>query len=410
MQRILSLRTARPGRGEGHHRRLGPPPPAAQVGRVPDRPGRRRAGPGRGHRPGRAGRGRGLTEESVVEVTGERRGQPGRPGRRRAGRARGTVLVGGASRRRSTCTGPTLTASLPTLLDHAGRRRCATRCGRRRSGSRPRRCAASGPHWTRPASSRCTRRRSSRRRPSPARTCSRIDYFGRPAYLAQSPQFYKQTLVGVFERVYEVGPVFRAEPHDTVRHLAQYTSLDVELGFIADHRDVMAVLRDTRGRHDGRGGRAGRRPRGVRRDGAGGAGVDPGRPLRRRGGDGGRGDRRGPVGRARPGPGARAVAGRVGAARARLGLPLRRPATRWSKRPFYTHPDPAAAGLLQRVRPAVPRPRAGHRRAAAAPLRGLPGGAGRPGRAGRSRTSPIWTCSGAGCRRTAGSRSGWSGS
>ncbi|MEV0228783.1 aspartate--tRNA(Asn) ligase [Nonomuraea sp. NPDC050786] len=71
-----------------------------------------------------------------------------------------------------------------------------------------------------------------------------IDYFGRPAYLAQSPQFYKQAMVGVFERVYEVGPVFRAEPHDTVRHLAQYTSLDAELGFIRDHRDVMAVLRE----------------------------------------------------------------------------------------------------------------------------------------------------------------------
>ena len=50
-------------------------------------------------------------------------------------------------------------------------------------------------------------------------------------------------MVGVFERVYEVGPVFRAEPHDTVRHLAQYTSLDAELGFIEDHRDVMAVAR-----------------------------------------------------------------------------------------------------------------------------------------------------------------------
>jgi nondiscriminating aspartyl-tRNA synthetase len=71
-----------------------------------------------------------------------------------------------------------------------------------------------------------------------------IDYFGRPAYLAQSPQFYKQALVGVFERVYEVGPVFRAEPHDTARHLAQYTSLDAELGFIRDHHDVMAVLRE----------------------------------------------------------------------------------------------------------------------------------------------------------------------
>ncbi len=71
-----------------------------------------------------------------------------------------------------------------------------------------------------------------------------VDYFGRPAYLAQSPQLYKQVLVGVFERVYEVGPVFRAEPHDTVRHLAEYVSLDVELGFVRDHRDVVAVLRD----------------------------------------------------------------------------------------------------------------------------------------------------------------------
>jgi nondiscriminating aspartyl-tRNA synthetase len=69
-----------------------------------------------------------------------------------------------------------------------------------------------------------------------------VDYFGRPAYLAQSPQLYKQVMVGAFERVYEVGPVFRAEPHDTVRHINQYTSLDVERGFIADHFDVMAQL------------------------------------------------------------------------------------------------------------------------------------------------------------------------
>jgi nondiscriminating aspartyl-tRNA synthetase len=71
-----------------------------------------------------------------------------------------------------------------------------------------------------------------------------LDWFGRPAYLAQSPQFFKQAMVGVFERVYETGPVFRAEPSDTARHLAQYTSLDAELGFIADHRDVMAVVRE----------------------------------------------------------------------------------------------------------------------------------------------------------------------
>jgi nondiscriminating aspartyl-tRNA synthetase len=70
-----------------------------------------------------------------------------------------------------------------------------------------------------------------------------LDYFGRSAYLAQSPQLYKQVMVGVFERVYETGPVFRAEPHDTARHLAEYVSLDAELGFIRDHRDVEVVLR-----------------------------------------------------------------------------------------------------------------------------------------------------------------------
>jgi nondiscriminating aspartyl-tRNA synthetase len=72
----------------------------------------------------------------------------------------------------------------------------------------------------------------------------RVDYFGREAFLAQSPQFYKQTMVGVFERVYEVGPVFRAEPHDTSRHLAEYVSLDAELGFVRDHFDVMRMLRE----------------------------------------------------------------------------------------------------------------------------------------------------------------------
>ena len=71
-----------------------------------------------------------------------------------------------------------------------------------------------------------------------------LDYFGRPAYLAQSPQFYKQIMVGVFERVYEVAPVFRAEPHATSRHINEYVSLDVEFGFIKDHFSVMALLTD----------------------------------------------------------------------------------------------------------------------------------------------------------------------
>jgi len=67
-----------------------------------------------------------------------------------------------------------------------------------------------------------------------------IDYFERRAYLAQSPQFYKQTMVGSgFERVFEVGPVYRAEKHETSRHLNEYVSLDYEMGFVNDEQDVI---------------------------------------------------------------------------------------------------------------------------------------------------------------------------
>ena len=69
----------------------------------------------------------------------------------------------------------------------------------------------------------------------------RLDYFGRKAFLAQSPQFYKQTMVGVYERVFELAPVFRAEKHSTARHLNEYTSMDFEMGFINSFEDVMAM-------------------------------------------------------------------------------------------------------------------------------------------------------------------------
>lgn len=68
-----------------------------------------------------------------------------------------------------------------------------------------------------------------------------LDYFGRPAYLAQSPQFYKQMMVGVYERVYEVGPVFRAEKHDTSRHLNEYTGVDFEMGYINSFEEIMEM-------------------------------------------------------------------------------------------------------------------------------------------------------------------------
>ncbi len=67
-----------------------------------------------------------------------------------------------------------------------------------------------------------------------------VDYLGRRAYLAQSPQFYKQLLVlAGFERVFEVGPVYRAEPHNTSRHLNEFTSMDWEIGFISTASDLM---------------------------------------------------------------------------------------------------------------------------------------------------------------------------
>ncbi len=66
----------------------------------------------------------------------------------------------------------------------------------------------------------------------------RLDYFGKEAYLAQSPQFYKQMMTGVYERVFEIGPVFRAEKHDTARHLNEYTSVDFEMGYISGFEEI----------------------------------------------------------------------------------------------------------------------------------------------------------------------------
>ena len=68
-----------------------------------------------------------------------------------------------------------------------------------------------------------------------------VKYFDTKAYLAQSPQFYKQMMVGVFDRVFETAPVFRAEKHNTKRHLNEYTSLDFEMGYIDGFEDIMAM-------------------------------------------------------------------------------------------------------------------------------------------------------------------------
>lgn len=69
----------------------------------------------------------------------------------------------------------------------------------------------------------------------------KLDYFNKKAELGQSPQFYKQIMVGVYDRVFEAAPVFRAEKHNTTRHLNEYVSLDFEMGYIDGFEDIMAM-------------------------------------------------------------------------------------------------------------------------------------------------------------------------
>ena len=69
----------------------------------------------------------------------------------------------------------------------------------------------------------------------------KLKYFDKDAYLAQSPQFYKQTCVAFFDRVFEIAPVYRAEKHNSTRHLNEYIGLDFEMAFINDMHDVMAM-------------------------------------------------------------------------------------------------------------------------------------------------------------------------
>ncbi|HSX29819.1 MAG TPA: aspartate--tRNA(Asn) ligase [Candidatus Saccharimonadales bacterium] len=72
----------------------------------------------------------------------------------------------------------------------------------------------------------------------------KLDYFGKEATLAQSPQLYKQIMVGVFERVFEIAPAFRAELSATTRHVSEVTMLDIEMGFIDDHNEVLNMVQD----------------------------------------------------------------------------------------------------------------------------------------------------------------------
>jgi nondiscriminating aspartyl-tRNA synthetase len=184
-----------------------------------------------------------LPPETVVEVAGDAVAAAQAPGGVELRAPSFRVLASASAPTPVELRRPELKETLPTLLDHAP---VALRHPRLRASFE---IAAASLHGFRATLDRLAFTEISTPKIVASATESganvfALDYFGRPAFLAQSPQLYKQTMVGAFERVYETGPVFRAEPHDTVRHLAEYTSLDAEIGFVRDHFDVMTVVRD----------------------------------------------------------------------------------------------------------------------------------------------------------------------
>jgi nondiscriminating aspartyl-tRNA synthetase len=185
----------------------------------------------------------GLEHETVVMVEGDAVSSEQAPGGVEVHAPVVTVISTPAAEPPFELRRPVLNAQLPTLLDHAA---VALRHPRARTAAAISAASMAGFRHTLDGlgfTEIQTPKIVGAATESGANVFA-LDYFGRPAYLAQSPQLYKQVMVGVFERVYEVGPVFRAEPHDTVRHLAEYVSMDVELGFIDDHRDIERVLRE----------------------------------------------------------------------------------------------------------------------------------------------------------------------
>jgi nondiscriminating aspartyl-tRNA synthetase len=182
-----------------------------------------------------------LPHESVLTIEGQVVAEPQAPGGFELHAPRVTILVETNAPPPFDLFRPTLRAQLPTILDHAP---VALRHLRLRASWRLAAASMEGFRTTLRGLDFVeiqTPKIVAGATESGANVFP-IDYFGRLAFLAQSPQLYKQIMVGVFERVFEIGPVFRAEPHDTQRHLNQYVSLDAELGFIDDHRTVMDVL------------------------------------------------------------------------------------------------------------------------------------------------------------------------
>jgi nondiscriminating aspartyl-tRNA synthetase len=182
-----------------------------------------------------------LPNESVIEIEGLAVAEPQAPGGVEIHQPIVEVLAPGAEPPPLDLYRPTLKAQLPTILDHAP---VALRHPRQRALFRLAAASMAGFRATLAARDFVeiqTPKIVGAATEGGANVFA-IDYFGRPAYLSQSPQLYKQIMVGVFERVFEVGPAFRAEPHDTPRHINEFVSLDVEQGFIRNHFDVMETL------------------------------------------------------------------------------------------------------------------------------------------------------------------------
>ncbi len=182
-----------------------------------------------------------LPNESVLEIEGLAVAEPQAPGGVEIHQPAIDVLAAAAEALPLDLYRPTLKAQLPTILDHAP---IALRHPRQRALFRLAAASMAGFRATLAARDFVeiqTPKIVGAATEGGANVFA-IDYFGRPAYLSQSPQLYKQIMVGVFERVFEVGPAFRAEPHDTPRHINEFVSLDVEQGFIRDHFDVMETL------------------------------------------------------------------------------------------------------------------------------------------------------------------------
>lgn len=185
-----------------------------------------------------------LPEETVVRVTGTLAANEKAPGGVEIVDPTITALSEPSQPQPVELWRPKLSATLPTMLDHAA---LTWRHPARQAVWKIAAAAMAGfrKHLDGEGFTEVTTPKIVDQSSESGANVFTVDYFGSAAYLAQSPQLYKQMLVGVFERVYEIGPVFRAEAHDTARHLAEYVSLDVEFGFIGDHRDVLSLLRDT---------------------------------------------------------------------------------------------------------------------------------------------------------------------